>query len=192
MRVGDLPERVHANDVRSLNRGQFQFSGEESLCHTSLHADLYTKPVSTVNRVHALRRDHVLGRCHESALIMKRTPARYWLAITVLILSGCASLGYFDNSEFIAALSANPKQCRAAYQMLAKPFTGRTDEMTHHGIWELNCGDREKGRDYLSRAAMEGDGYAKRTLVHYGLPLPDPEIQIRGGGVPAIDVYIHK
>ena len=114
------------------------------------------------------------------------------LIVGLVSLAGCAALGYFDNSEFIKALNAKPKQCQAAYQMLAKSFTGSTDAITHRGIWELNCGDRARGQEYLSRAAMAGDSYAKTVLVNRGLPLPEPEIYPSTGGRPAIDVYINK
>lgn len=114
------------------------------------------------------------------------------IAAAALSLTGCASLGYFDNGEFIAALNARPKQCQAAYEMLAKPFVGRTDELTHRGIWELNCGDPGKGQRYLSDAALEGDNYAKSILVRRGLPLPDPVLPPAVGARPSIDVYIHK
>ncbi len=75
--------------------------------------------------------------------------------------------------------------------MLTKIFDVRTGEMTHRGIWELHCGSRQKGQDYLSRAAKAGDGYAKKIMVLNGLQLPDPEISTYGGGA-VIDVYIHK
>lgn len=123
---------------------------------------------------------------------MTRLKATIAISVSLLAGSGCASLGYFDNSDFIDAINANPKQCRAAYAMLAKPFFGRTDELTHRGIWELNCGDPSKGHGYLTSAALEGDRYAKSTLIRHGLPLPDPMLPAVSGGRPSIDVYIQK
>lgn len=123
---------------------------------------------------------------------MYRNFKRFLLMGGLVSLAGCATLGYFDNSEFIEAINAKPKQCQTAYRMLAKTFTGSTDAITHRGIWELNCGDRERGQEFLSRAAMAGDGYAKTILVNRGLPLPEPEIYRSTGGRPAIDVYINK
>lgn len=137
----------------------------------------------------------MVSRPRPNNIEVKMTGSKAPLALAVAVLagSGCASLGYFDNGEFVDALAANPKQCRAAYAMLAKPFGGgRLDEMTHRGIWELSCGDRAKGQEYLSQSASAGDGYAKRMLIRYGLPLPEPMLPAVGSGTTSIDVYIHK
>lgn len=113
---------------------------------------------------------------------------KIWFCIAPLLV-GCSSLGYFDNSDFIDAINAKPRQCKEAYKMLANTFASRLDEVTHRGLWELKCGDRYKGEALLTQAATAGDQYAKRILVNNGIALPDPEI-LYPEGTPTININV--
>jgi hypothetical protein len=116
------------------------------------------------------------------------------IATAISALSGCASMGFFDDHAFVNALNA--KQCNEARQLLGYPVywgKSRGAEFTFRGMYEIDCGDRKKGQELVTTGAEYGDSYARKVLIHYGMPLPDPRIPISGGGGgETLDIYIHK
>jgi hypothetical protein len=121
---------------------------------------------------------------------MKKNLCLSTLILSCTFFSGCTALGYFDSSQFIDAVNAG--QCQKAQILLAAPMFESLEELEFRGIYEVRCGNRAKGQEYLTKAADSGSSYAKRALLRHGMPLPDPRTPISGGATPSIDVYIRR
>ena len=127
-------------------------------------------------------------------LLFKIMKIKYLLLLAGAFSSGCASLGYMDNSEFVALLNTKPRSCDAARSMVAsKSYHSTDDRLAYLGHFELYCGDKYEGLSMLSESASFGNKWAASALAREGASLPRYTSPPMGGSPnQRLDIRIDK